>query len=113
MSCHTRSKNGCKCYLESKGDFKSESYEEKKASKDSAILQIAHYNGNRNFIFENYYNLLARVGPVYTLTEDQKTSAFGNGPKDPIDINFSKIAKNERTKLPKTQQTINTYYNSM
>ena len=38
VSCHTRSKNGCKCYLDRKGHFNNEAYEETKDSKANAII---------------------------------------------------------------------------
>ena len=49
VSLHTRSKNGLKSYLELKGYFKTEAYEETKASKAGAILQSSYYDGNRKF----------------------------------------------------------------
>ena len=83
MSHHTRSKNGRKCYLELKGHSKTEAYEETKYSKANAIQHIAHYNGNRKFTLEKYYNLVARAffqleeaGHVYTLTESLKINSF-------------------------------------
>ena len=76
---HTRSKKGRKCYLEIKGDLKTEAYEETKASKINAILKFSHYDGNRNLTLEHYYNLVMKAfyyleesGPVYTLIEAQK-----------------------------------------
>ena len=59
------------CYLEVKGYFKNESYEDTKISKANVILQGAHYDGNSNFTLEDYYNLVAEsfvlleeAGPV-------------------------------------------------
>ena len=85
VSLHTRSKNGHKCYLDIKGHFKTETYEETKSSKANAILQYAHYDGNRKFKLEHYYNLFAKAffqleeaGPVYTLKEAQKINSFEN-----------------------------------
>ena len=87
MSCHTRSKNERKFYLEIKGHLKTEAYEEKKSSKAKAILKIAHYNGNRKFTLDHYYNSavkeffqLKEAGPVYALTEAQEINSFENGP---------------------------------
>ena len=74
MSRHTRFNNGRKFYLELKGDFKTEAYEETKAAKANAILQSAYYDGNRKFTLEHYYNLVSKAfskleeaGPIYTL----------------------------------------------
>ena len=54
------SNNGCKCYLELKGHFKTESYEETKTSKANDIIQSAHYDGNRKFALKHYYNLVVK-----------------------------------------------------
>ena len=59
VSRHTKSKNRRKCYLEIKGNIKTEAYEETKASKANNIVQSAHYDGNRKSTFDNYYNLAA------------------------------------------------------
>ena len=79
MPRHTRSNNVCTCYIELKGHFNNEAYEGTKSSNVSAILQNAHYDGNRKFTLNNYYNLVAESffqfeesGPVYTLKEAQK-----------------------------------------
>ena len=79
MYHHTRLNNGCNCYLELNGNFKTEAYEETKDSKADDILQSAYYDGNRKFTLDNYYKLVAEAfvqleeaGPVYTLTESQK-----------------------------------------
>ena len=58
VSCHTRSNNWRKCYLDLKVYFKTESYEDTNVSKVNAILQSAHYDGNRNFTLDHYYNLV-------------------------------------------------------
>ena len=54
VSCHTMSKNGHMCYFGLKGHFKTENYEGKKASKGNAIIQSAHYDGNRKFTLGHY-----------------------------------------------------------
>ena len=54
-------KCGWKCYLELKGHFKTEYFEDKKASKENIILQSANYDGNRNFTLDHYYNLVKKA----------------------------------------------------
>ena len=56
MNFHTSSKNGCKCYIELREHLKTEAYEDTKASNSNAILKSAHYDGNRKFTLNNYYN---------------------------------------------------------
>ena len=79
LSCHTSSDNRRKCFFELKGNFKTEFYEETKASNSNDVLQSAHYDGNRKFTLEYYYNLvvksfvqLEKAGHVYILIEAQK-----------------------------------------
>ena len=60
VSIHTRSNSGRKCYLEPKINFKTEAYEETKASKVNVIIQIAHYDENRNFTLEHYHNFAVK-----------------------------------------------------
>ena len=64
-------------------NFKTEAYEEIKASKGNAILKSAYFDGNRNFTLNNCYNLVVKAFvqleeavPVYTLREAQKINSF-------------------------------------
>ena len=41
-------------------NFKNEAHEEKKSSKANVIVHSAHYDGNRKFILEHYYNLVTK-----------------------------------------------------
>ena len=107
---YSRSNNQRKCYLDLKV------HEEKKHSKDNAILQSAHYDGNSKFTLKHYskaFFQLQEVGPVYTFTEAQKINSFENGIKDPTAIKFSITEKGGWNKLPENKQTFDTYYNSM
>ena len=104
MSHHTISKNGLKCYLDLKGHLKTETYDDTKSSNANSTLQSAHYDGNRKFTLENYYNLVAKefvqleeTGPVYILTESQNINSFENGLKEPTYINFSITKKGSVT----------------
>ena len=47
------------------------------------------------------------------LTKVQMINSFENEIKEPTDINFSIKSKSWWNKLPKNQQTFDTYYNSM
>ena len=120
MSCHNRLKNGRNFYLEIKGNFKTEAYEETKASNANAIIHSAHYDGIRKFTLEHYYNLVAKAfaqleeaGNVYTLTEAHKINSFETGLQEPTAINFTITEKRERNKITSNKQIFDTYYNSM
>ena len=102
MHNHNRSKNGCKCFIELKGYFKTEAHEDTEDSKANYILQSADYDGNRKFTLEYYYNLVAKAfiqleesGTVYKLTETHNINSFQNGQKKPTAIKFSITAKRE------------------
>ena len=58
---HTRSKNGRKCYLELKLNFKTECYEDTKASKTNDILQSSHNYKNRKLILGHCYNFFMKA----------------------------------------------------
>ena len=96
MSCHKISNNGRKCFLELKGNFKTESYEKTKVSKSNAILKGSHYYGNIKFTLDNYCNLVVKesvpleeAGTLYTFTEAHNINSFENEAKEPTSINFS------------------------
>ena len=110
MSGHTRSKNGRKGYIELKGHFKTEYYEETKEYKANTILQNAHYDGNRKFKLKHYYNFVANafvqleeVFTVYKLPEAHKINSFENGLNEPKYIKFSITEKRDWNKLPANQ----------
>ena len=89
-----------------KGTLKTEAHEETKYSKANAIIKIAHYDGNRKFTLNHYYNLVAKS--FFQLEEFILKWTKGSHT-----YQLFHHRKREWNKLPANQMNFYTYYNSM
>lgn len=113
------SRNGYNCFRDIDNHFNSHSFKQNKASRATAALSNAVYQGDRrNFNIETYYsimttnfNALVNSGPDYALTEIQKIQKFEEGIKEVNAIKYCIDAKKDFDTLPPDQRTFDEYYN--
>ena len=114
---HKRRKDGKACFIELKNHFMTDSHNQTKALAASNSIKNAHYNGNRRFTIEDYYNLMTKsfntlddAGAVYSLTEEQKINHFEAGIKESVAVSYSIQARKEWDALPAPEQRFEKYY---
>ena len=116
---YERSRNGYLCYHDIHNHFNNDSFKQNKASRATAALNKAVYQGDkRNFNIETYYNIMTKnfnllesAGAEYTLTDAQKISKFEEGVKEVNAIRYCIDAKTAYDALPAADKTFDRYYN--
>ena len=114
---HKRVKDGRACFLELKQHFNTEAHDQTKALTASNTIKNAHYNGNRRFTIDEYYDMMTKAcnslddaGVVYRMTEEQKINSFESGLKEPTAVSYSIQSRQEWDSLPVAERTFERYY---